>query len=619
MTKKTLKPGSKVSRAFQITRSEVDSENRTVSLAFASEFPVERWWGKEVLDMSPASIRLDRLRSGGPLIMDHDTTDQVGVIESVEIGVDRVARALVRFGRGARADEVFNDVVDGIRRNVSVGYVIHRAVLQEEGDDGDVYRVTDWEPYEITICSVPADPSVGVGRATEENPVVQIIERSEPKMPEGNKINEQELIARGTSEGVQVERKRVAEITAMGAQFRQYGGDKMAGEAIQSGKGSDEFRAQLLQHVAAAPKPTADIGLTDGEVRGFRFLRLMNALANPQDKKAQDAAAFEMECSRAVAESMGRSPQGFFVPNDVIRSQHRALNVGTATAGGNLVATDLLSQDFIELLRNAMVLSGLGVRTLSGLVGNIAIPRQTGGATAYWVTEGNAPTTSQLAVDQVAMSPKTVGAYTDITRKLLLQSSLDVEMMVRQDLAITLGLELERAAINGSGSGAEPKGILNTVGIGSVAGGTNGLAPNWGHIVDLETNVQVANAAVGSLGYLTNAKVRGKLKKTEKAAGATVGNFVWEKDSEPLNGYKAAITNMVPSVLDKGSSTGICSALLFGNFADLVIGLWGALDITVDPYSNSTSGTVRIVTLQDADVAVRHAASFAAMKDALTA
>jgi len=251
------------------------------------------------------------------------------------------------------------------------------------------------------------------------------------------------------------------------------------------------------------------------------------------------------------------------------------------------------------------------------LVGNIAIPRATGGATAYWVAETGAPTESQQAFDQVALSPKTVGAFTDISRKLLLQSSIDVEGFVRNDLATVLALAIDLAGINGSGASNQPTGILNTAGIGSVAGGTNGLAPTYQNMIDLETAVALANADVGAMGYLTNAKVRGKLKSTQKVA--TYGDdFVWGEDGA-VNGYAATVSNQVPSNLTKGTSTGVCSAILFGNFADLIIGQWGALDLTVDPYTGSTSGTVRVVALQDVDIAVRHAESFAAMKDALTA
>ena len=154
-----------LSRALQFERAAIDDEKRTATVAFASEMPFDRWWGREILDVSPTGMRMGRLATGANLLVDHDTRDVVGVVESVEIGADRVARAVVRFGRSARANEVWEDVRDGIRRNVSVGYMIHAAKLIEtDDDDNDTYRVTDWEPYEVSLVSVPADPSVGVGR-----------------------------------------------------------------------------------------------------------------------------------------------------------------------------------------------------------------------------------------------------------------------------------------------------------------------------------------------------------------------------------------------------------------------------------------------------------------------
>jgi HK97 family phage major capsid protein len=295
----------------------------------------------------------------------------------------------------------------------------------------------------------------------------------------------------------------------------------------------------------------------------------------------------------------------------------RDLVVGTPTAGGNLVATDLMSQSFIELLRNKMIVRAAGATVLAGLVGDVAIPRQTGGATAYWVAESGAPTESQQTVDQVALTPKTVGAFTDISRKLLKQSSIDVEMFVRNDLATVLALAIDLAALHGSGASNQPTGIASTSGIGSVVGGTNGLAPAWSHIVDLESEVAIDNADVGALAYITNPKVRGVLKQTEKASGTA--QFVWERGSQPLNGYPAFVTNQVASNLDKGTSVGVCSAIFYGNWADLLIGMWGGLDVLVDPYTGGTAGTVRVIELQDVDIAVRHAQSFAAMLDALTA
>lgn len=617
---KHIKPGTRLSRTFAVDRAGIDIKARTVALSFSSEQPYDRWWGREILDHSPQSIRLGRLTSGGPLLMDHDARDQVGVIESVSIDGDRRGRAVVRFGKSARADEVFNDVLDGIRSNVSVGYVIHSAQLVEKGEEIDTFRVDDWEPHEISLVSVPADSSVGVGRSAEEvSPVIQIQEKRQMSVEttRENTVDEAAIRAAAAQDANAAALKRINDIEAIGRQMHYYDGNKHAADFIRAGKSAEEFTAFMLKQAETKPLPTADIGMSKKEAQSFSFVRAISALSatGADRERLMKAAAFEMECSNAVAEKMGKESRGMFVPNEV---QQRDLTVGTATAGGNLVATDLLAGSFIDMLRNRMALAGMGATMLTGLNGNIAIPRQTGGATAYWVAESGAPTESQAAFDQVPMSPKTVGAFSDISRKLLLQSSIGIEQFVRSDLARVLGLEIDRVGVNGSGASNQPTGILNTSGIGSVAGGTNGLAPTWDHIVDLETAVAVANADIASLGYLTNAKVRGKLKKTF-VDGPGSGERVWQRGADPLNGYMAAVSNQVPSNLTKGTSTGVCSAILFGNFSDLIMGFWGVLDLMVDPYSNSTSGTVRVVALQDVDVAARHAESFAAMKDALTA
>ena len=203
------------------------------------------------------------------------------------------------------------------------------------------------------------------------------------------------------------------------------------------------------------------------------------------------------------------------------------------------MATDLLSGSFIERLRDAMVIMGMGTRMMTGLQGNVAIPKQSGAATHYWVAENSAPTESQQTLAQVTMTPKTVGAFTDISRRLTLQSSIDVEMLVRDDLAAVLGRAIQGAAINGSGASNQPSGLLTLITAG-VIGGTNGAAPDWQDIIDLETAVAVGNADVGTLGYLTNPNVRGKLKSTQKFA-STNGQPVYEQGDTPLNGYRAGI------------------------------------------------------------------------------
>lgn len=621
---RNLQDGKAV-RSLQLERGAINEEARTVTLAFASETPVERWWGNEILECSTAAMRQGRLRTGANLLCDHNTRDVVGVVESVEIGTDRIVRAVARFGKSARAEEVWQDVKDGIRRNVSVGYLIHRAVLVEERDGQETYRISDWEPYEISLVSVPADASVGVGRsmaaatAVPEAPAAAAATTSQPSSDKESRAMPQEATTTVASTTVPAQstqaaqRNHAAEISAIAATIK--GGADLAMSAIQRGITVEEFQTEAIRHLSSQPKPTADIGMTDKEVRRFSVVRALHALANPGNAAARNAAAFEFEASTAAAKLMSREAQGIMLPYDVMRASD--LIKATATKGGNVVATELLSGSFIDLLRNAMVLSKLGVVNLAGLVGDIAIPKQTGAATAYWVAEDGAPNNSGQTLGQVAMSPKTLGAFTDISRKLLLQSSIDVESMVQRDLATVLALAIQQAAINGSGTSNQPKGILGGhIATPTIVGGTNGAAATWKHIVDMETAVSVANADVGTLGYLSNAKFRGALKTTSKVSGQN--GFIWENGDTPVNGYQAAITNAVPSNLTKGTGTNL-SAAIFGNFADLVIGMWGSLDLTVDTVTLGTSGAVRVIALQDVDIAVRNVESFATFADILTA
>lgn len=605
-------------RTALFQRESINTDARTVELAFSSEEPVERWFGNEILDHSPASIRLGRLRDGGPVLVDHDTRDHVGVVDSVSIDPDRRGRAVVRFGKSARAMEIFNDVADGIRKSVSVGYRIHNLILENQNDEtGDTYRATDWEPYEVSIVSVPADASVGIGRSSDapaNKPEVKPIEEKSMTEKTTPAEPDQAAIDAARATGATAERARVSAINTLGERL---GMADLAREFINNGEGVDAFQTAAIERMAShKAKPitteTTELGMNDKEARSFSILRALHALANPTDRRAQAAAAYEFEASQAAADKMGRASRGITVPLDVLK---RDLLVGTATAGGHTVASELQAGSFIDMLRNRSLMMQPGMATvLPDLVGNIPIPRQTGGATGYWVAENGAVTESQQAFDQVTLTPKTVGGFTDISRKLLIQSSIAMENFVRGDLSKVLALALDLAALHGTGTSNQPTGIAATSGIGSVAGGTNGLAPAWSHILGLETEVSIDNADVGSLRYVTNAKVRGKLKAVEKASGTA--QFVWEDGQ--MNGYDAMVTNQVSSTLDKGTSTGVCSAIFFGNWADLLIGMWGGIDINIDTSTGSTAGTVRVVALQDADIAVRHAESFAAMLDALT-
>lgn len=643
----TRAKGEKQQRAMRYQRDTVDVEARTVELAFASDDPYERWWGREILDCTTAAVDLTRLNNRHPLLLNHDPEYQIGVVERAWVDSDRKCRAVVRFSRSDLGEEVFQDVQDGIRELVSVGYSIDEMVLESREEDASTYRVTRWTPFEVSIVSVPADPTVGVGRslaaeaATRKEPTV-----GDTLTPAAPAATQQPDIRVIESEATKAERQRTLDITAAGEKL---GMVELAATAVRNGTSVADFNKQVveklvergqLQPATAAP----EVGLSEKDKRRYSVVRLMHALLEPNDREAQRAAGLEIEASVAARKKQPINEQGehaqarqagYTIPFDIIREPlstsqsaaaeavrlmarltgRRDLNVGTATAGGNLVATDLLESSFIELLRNRMRLAGLGATVLDGLVGNLAIPSQTAGASTYWVTEGNPVTESEAAFGQVALTPKTVGMFTDYTRRAMLQTTPAVEALVRADLANGIAVEGDRAGIAGSASGGQPRGIINTAGIGAVAGGTNGAAPTYANMVALEEAVAVANADVGSMAFLTNARMRAQLRLTQVFA-STNGMPVWASDNTVL-GYRAEVSNNVPANLTKGTSSGVCSGILFGNFTDLLMGMWSGLDLILDPYTLATSGGRRIVALQDMDIAVRRAASFAAMLDAL--
>ena len=367
-----------------------------------------------------------------------------------------------------------------------------------------------------------------------------------------------------------------------------------------------DLDAEMGIHPADAPSPNID--MEPKEVKRYSILRAINAQATGDWSKA----GFERECSERVAEDVGKEARGFYVPNDYLE-QRGVIEVGDESA--NLVGTDHRDQNYIDLLRNRLVVAAAGATFLPGLVGNVAIPKASTGTTAYWVAESGAATESAAAFTQITLTPHTVTAYQDISRKSLVQNSPAIDQLIMNDLAKTIALAIDYAALHGASGGNDPDGIAVTSGIGSVAGGANGAAPAWDDIVALETEVAQDNADISTTAYITNAKVRGKLKNVDK--GTSLG-FIWGEGAYPLNGYKAFVSNQVSSTLTKGTTSDTCSAIFYGDWSQLLIGMWGGLDLMADPYSLSTKGALRLVAFQDVDVAVRYAQSFAAMLDAIT-
>lgn len=600
-TEQRLQAIKKDNRAFRAASvRKIDAENRTVELAFSSEAEVQRWWGIEILDHSPGAVVMDRLQDGAPLLVNHDDGDQIGVVESVSIDADRRGRAVVRFGRSDRAEEIFRDVQDGIRKHVSVGYMIHDAKLTEERDGVDVWTITSWEPFEISIVPVPADISVGVGRSLEAPKTAPETIVRKPEMdPKDQNTPAPVDAAAERSKGAEVERARVRSIVEMG---EKYGAPELARDAVKDGLSVADFQQRLLEHVnGKIQRPLseqmrdADVGLTDKEARNFSFLKVIRALVDPTDRRAQEAAAFEFEASRAAAAKRGKESDKFVIPSDVLTRALNTSTTGTASGdtGGFSIATTLMSQSFIDILRNRATIMQLGT-VMGGLQGNIDIPKQVAAAQGYWVGEDGDATESNLDLGQIGLSPKTVAAYSEITRKLMVQSSLDVEALVRADLAKALALTIDKAGYYGTGSANQPLGIANHTGINAV--NFAAVQPTFAELVEMETQVALDNADVASMAYVGNAAFRGYCKTALKFPG--VAGTIWEPGNT-VNGYRTEVTNQIET-----------GDVFMGNFSDLLVAMWGGLELLVDPYSNSKKGRLRVVVFQDVDFALRRTQSF---------
>lgn len=606
------KKTAKFFRTATIHKDNLDLNERTIDLSFSSETPYERSFGMEIIDHN--KMDLSFLASGNaPMLADHDPTKIIGIIEKVNIANAR-GRAKVRFGKGELANSIFQDIKDGIRPNISFGYEVlsMEKVKAEDKDEEKSYYKVATLPLEISSVGIPADQSVGVNRSKEiinndnnnKQSIIKVIKmEKENKIQDTPKVDNEKIKA----EIQKSEVDRVREIYAVASKHNQ---KSLADESIKNGLSVAEFKGVILEKIGNKPLATRtdEVGLSKKEERNYSLAKGVKALATGDWSEAQ----LEKEASEQIAKQTGKNARGLFVPSDV-NFYKRDLTQGTATAGGHTVATDLLGGSYVEALRARSMVKEAGATVLSGLVGDVAIPAANAVTTAYWVAENSAATEGAPTFRQVSLAPKTISSYVDLSRHLMHQSAVNIESVLRQDLIKGLSTAVDNAALQGSGSSNQPTGILNQSGIGSVAIGTNGGAGTYTSVVNTWKEVATDNADMGALAWFTTPIQVSRFMTTAKVSSTDSRMIMDTKDS--LIGYKVYSTKNMPDDLTKGSSSGDCSALLFGNFNDLIIGEWGNLDVMLDPYSLSTLGATRIAAFYDVDIAVRHAESFAAIQD----
>ena len=609
MPPQTIKAAGLLQRTASIARSDIVEETRTVKLSVSSEALVPRWFGQEILDHSPRSIRFERIRKGAPVLLDH-YGNQVGVVESFELAGKRTV-ATIRFGNSQEAQDVFADVRDGIRQNVSIGYRVHKMVLETGSDDEEqrVYRVTDWEPYEVSIVSIPADISVGVGRAADFAHDI-MIERG-LTMDKDNDNGQGTSTAKSVTETAATtpqpidrdalttevrnqEQRRIRDLEALGERFERYDGHTMARQFIRDGRSVAEFRNSLLEKIptldkaGSGDKPAGALDLSAADTKRYSLLRAINAATTGDWSKA----GFEQECSVAVSDKLGREARGFYVPYDVLLGK-RTMSTAAAT-GGRLVNDEYMPGEFIDRLRQQTLVSRLGARYLTGLVGNPDIPGGATGATFYWLGEDENVSNSDITFRSVNLSPKTVAGAVAMTRRLMLQSSPDIEGLVQDELLYGMALAIDTAVIKGSGTNNQPKGILNQADLLTVALADEG-APTRKELRQFKTVMKKANSFLGNPIFLTTPDIEAHLEDEPIDVGS--GRFLLENGR--ALGHTVEGSNIMPD-----------NSLILGNFADVIIGMWGVLDLMPDKAAKAASGGLVLRVFQDVDVAIRHPQSF---------
>jgi HK97 family phage major capsid protein/HK97 family phage prohead protease len=605
-----------IHRAMDMDDKAIDEEGRTVHVGVSSEEPVQREFGMEVIDHSRESMNLEFLNSGrAPLLLDHDMKRQIGVVESVELDDDaRRLRAKVRFGRSEMASEIFNDVVDGIRQNISVGYRVDDRVKREDDDDKIVRVATT--PMEISIVSIPADQSslVGVGRSSSEPLNLTVKSTGEIKMTDID-------LDAVRAEAAKAAQKNAKEIMTLA---RKHNKADMGEDAIGRGVSIDEFRGELLNAIGNEPLETP-AHVVDAPVKEQRQYSLGKMIRAQVNHDWADAG-FERELHDEIARRTGKQSEGFYVPDFAWRAG--AMTTAATGASGsenvvdNFIPTVHRGDMFIEALRAKQVMAALGVTFMGGLTNRIKMPKFSTGASAGFVEElGSVADQSQTDAG-VTLQPRTMGAFVDIGRLALKESIPALDQVVQDDLLRALADKIEATAISGSGSSGEPTGILNDGNVGNVdiSAGTDVAALTWADITDLVKTVEDANGIVNqnTLGWLSNPKVKAKMANTVKVS-STDSVMLLNDPWNNIYGYPAEFTSNVPSNLNPGDGGTDASALIYGDFSQLMVGLFGAPSILVDETTGGLAGTVRIIVHQDVDVALRNAASFAITDEVSTA
>jgi HK97 family phage major capsid protein/HK97 family phage prohead protease len=614
---KEIKAG-RLLRDFHGAAIEVKREaDKPTTLTFpaSSEAPVDRWFGTEILSHEKGAMRMDRLDGGAvPLLFNHDWGDPIGMIDK---GALRDGRLMVdaHLFATARATEV-QAMIDGGLRNVSIGYQLNTV---EEDVKTNTFRATDWGLLEVSVVTIPADPSVGIGRSDDYVKSVRIISEGQPAKPAtitGAIMAEVQTATAGAAadtkqdeqsqlSAMEYERQRKSTIINLGKMADI--DERSVAQWIQRGTALEVVSKEILDIQSERSKietSASAIGLSKGEGNRYSMVRVIRALHyGARDPRVMQEAAFEMECSDAVAKKIGRSNNGsFLVPAEVLtrpistEAATRAMATQPGAKGGYMVNVD--NMGFIDILRNRSVAMRMGARQLSGLTGNVMFPRQTGKVTVTWQAgEGTSVTAADQALGQLSMTPKTCIAITDVSEQLLRQASPSAEAFIMADLAADVAIDgVDNAVINGLG-GNQPLGIKNTTGITS---GQDAASATYAKVLAFVSTAGALNAIRGNPGWVTTTAGAARLMQVQRFTSTDTP--VWTGNM--LEGQLVGFNAMSSEQLASGN-------LIFGSWDEVVIGDWGVLELSTDNGGTRfNQAQVGVRALWMVDVLVRYPQAF---------
>ncbi len=629
-------------------RASVNVEARTVDLAFASEVPYERWWGIEILDMSAKSVRMDRLKNNAALLLNHDRDQQIGAIESARIDGDKKGRARVRFSRSALGEEILKDVSDGIRSKVSVGYMIHELVLEKKQDDLSTYRVTDWEPFEISIVSVPADDTVGVGRAAERSLQGRTAMEPEVGTTAADTGGTDALVAESRrSEGSARadERKQIAkrneQIIALGARWPEYGGPDLALDAIAKADMTVEaFRAAMLKvldekHRSVSQTNTGQLeadrlgpghqqpgggmpyGMAPREMLAATALKAFRGIGALMGKTDQEVAyRAGMWCMGAIhgnARAMKWCQDSGVQLQQGSREQlgynERVLTEGVFTSAGWLVPVEL--EAAIIANREEYGVARRVCNVIPMTSATTSFPRITSDVTAYFVGENTAGTQSDTGGDQVTLTLKDLMAWTSIGKSTAMDTVIALAEMVAREQARGFAVKEDSCFISGDGTSTYGgiSGIKTLLDTAAYSGGK--IAAASGHDTFPEIDVSDVTSLIGILPVYSRAGARwlvsgvfdavvfGRLKLN--AGGNTVQTVQGRIVEGDYAGFPITVAHHMPA--GAGTTYNGATIAILGNFnLGVAFGSGSGMMMTVDPYTDAHKNLTRIITTERIDI-----------------